>query len=67
MQPIQNKLLDMAQSEVAQQELSALIDIHRDKAQAWSGKYGRRDDALASQIPAIRTGFGDVRFGVYRD
>ena len=31
MQPIQNKLLDMAQSEVARQELCTLIDIQRER------------------------------------
>ena len=37
---VQNKLLDMMQSEIAHQELSTLINIQREKAQAWSGTYG---------------------------
>jgi rare lipoprotein A (peptidoglycan hydrolase) len=39
MQPIQNKLLDMVQSEVAHQELGN-VKRHSGKAQAWSGTYG---------------------------
>ena len=48
MQPIQNKLLDMVQSEGAHQELCTLIDIPREKAQVWSGTYG--DDATMPSL-----------------
>ena len=67
MQPIQNKLLDMMQSEVARQELG---HVKRHSARESTGvewDIWGRDDALASQIAATRAGFGDVRFGVYRD
>ena len=66
MQPIQNKLLEMVQSEIVHQELSTLIDIQRLSTGVEWDIWGR-DDALASQIAATRTSLGDVRFGVYRD
>ena len=57
----------MVQSEVAHQELG---HVKRHSARESTGvewDIWGRDDALASQIAATRTSFGDVRFGVYRD
>jgi len=66
LQRAQNTLLERLQSEIGRQEQCRFTNVQRVEAQGGVGNAGR-NDALTSQNTVARPGFGDVRFGVYRD